>query len=356
MKNIIIPKDEMTPLERMTAFASGDAIDRVPCCPFTGESFANYFGYGLDAYNHSTDIITDTIIRTYELLRPDNCSIGPGLHGLPEAMGCELQFFKNDIPRVHKTAIQDYKDIDKLRPIDPYKDGRLNLYLESLKIVQNKLGKEVSIGNTIGGPFTTAALLFGTEPFLKALIKEKEHIHKLLEVSLQSTLNFIDAVIDLGIAPGLADPIASSHLISRKMYREFVLPYTKKCQDRIRERTGSGSVLHICGKTKPIWSDMIETGISGLSLDNQDDIGLLRKQHENDVVVIGNVDPVSIIKYGAKEDIYRGVEECCEKALGSQRGFVLASGCDIPIGTDPENVKHFINAARIYGNMRSNQI
>lgn len=349
---MMIPRDEMTPLERMRAFSEGKDYDRVPCCPFTGESFANYFGYGLDEYNHSTDIIVDVIEKTFKMFEPDNCSIGPGLHGMPEAMGARLEFYKNDIPRVDNTKYFTYEALKSIEVVNPYKDGRLNLYLEAIKRMQAKLGHVVSIGNTIGGPFTTAALLVGTDRFLRDLIKEKDNIHALLKITTESTLRFIDAVIDLGISPGMADPIASSHLISPRMYREFVLPYTKMCQDHIKKRTGSGSVLHICGKTKPIWSDMVATGIWGLSLDNQDDIGLLRKEQEDNVCVIGNVDPVSIIKYGTKEEIYSAVKECCDKALGSKNGFVLASGCDIPIGTSPENVKHFIDAARVYGNMR----
>ncbi|GKT34035.1 uroporphyrinogen decarboxylase family protein, partial [Aduncisulcus paluster] len=115
----------MTPLERMKAFGSGAAYDRVPCCPFTGESFSNYFGYGLDAYNHDKDIIVDVITKTFEMFEPDNCSIGPGLHGMPEAMGAELKFFENDIPRIGKPGIENYGQIDNLSVVDPYKDGRL---------------------------------------------------------------------------------------------------------------------------------------------------------------------------------------------------------------------------------------
>lgn len=349
---MFIPKDEMTPRERMEAFSKGEAYDRVPCCPFTGESYANHFGYGLDEYNHSQAIIIDVIKKTFDMFEPDNCSIGPGLHGMPEAMGAELSFFKNDIPRIKTPRLKTYDEIDALEIVDPYKDGRLNIYIEALKEMQALVGYKVCVGNTIGGPFTTAAMLVGTERFLKDLIKQKESIHKLLKITTESTLRFMDAVMDLGIQPGMADPIASSHLISPRMYREFVFPYTKICQDHIKKRMGSGGVLHICGKTKPIWDDMVATGIGGLSLDNQDDIGELRSKHEGTVTVIGNVDPVSVMKYGKKEDIYEAVKVCCDKALGSRSGFVLATGCDIPIGTPPENVKHMLDAARIYGNMR----
>ncbi len=75
-----------------------------------------------------------------------------------------------------------------------------------------------------------------------------------------------------------------------------------------KKRMGSGGVLHICGKTKA------HLGRHGcdrhwwLKLDNQDDIGELRTKHEGTVTVIGNVDPVSVMKYGKKEDIYEAVK------------------------------------------------
>lgn len=346
-----IRPDEMTPLERMTAFSQGKPLDRVPCCPFTGESFAPYFGHSIAKFNHSTDVIVDTITKTFELFRPDNCSIGPGLHGLPEAMGCRLAFPENSTPLVTAPALADLRHIGKLTVIDPYRDGRLKYYLEAMKIVQGRLADQVSVGNTVGGPFTTAAFLLGTENFLKELTRNPEGVRELMEIATESTLRFIDAVLDLGISPGIADPIASCTLISPRMYREFVKPYTTRCQNRIIERAGSGSVMHICGKTKGIWGDMVETGITALSLDNCDDIGELREAYGERVAVVGNVDPVGVIMQGTTEEIYEAVRICIEKAAGSPKGFILASGCDIPIGTEPQRIHDFMNGARIFGRM-----
>lgn len=344
-----IKPDEMTPLERMTAFSKGQPIDRVPCCPFTGESFAPYFGHSIAKFNHSTDVIVDTIVKTFELFRPDNCSIGPGLQGLPEAMGSKLAFPENSTPLVVSPAISDLRDVSQLKIVDPYRDGRLRYYLEAMKIVQRRLEGQVAVGNTVGGPFTTAAFLLGTERFLKELAQNPEGIHQLMEIATESTLRFIDAVLDLGISPGIADPIASCTLISPRMYREFVKPYTTRCQDRIIERAGSGSVMHICGRSKGIWGDMVDTGITALSLDNCDDIGQLREAYGDKVAVVGNVDPVGVIMQGTTEEIHEAVRICVEKAAGSPKGFILASGCDIPIGTDPQKIHDFINGTRLHG-------
>lgn len=346
---IQIPKDEMTPRERMEAFSEGKPIDRVPCCPFTGESFAPYFGYTLREFNHNPKIIADTVIKTFEMFRADNCSIGPGLHGVPEAMGASLTFPENDIPRVSAPAINDYSEINKLEVINPLIDGRLRYYIEALKEIQDKVGREVCVGNTVGGPFTTAAFLVGTAKFLKDIRKHPEEIHRVLEIATQSTIAMMDAVMDLGISPGIADPIASCTMISPKIYREFAKPYTRRCQEHVAKRMGSGSVMHICGKTKGIWTDMVDTGITALSLDNCDDIEELKLEVGHRVTLVGNVDPVSVIMKGSKELIEKEVKICIEKSKNSPNGFILASGCDIPIGTNPEQVHHFLNAARLFG-------
>lgn len=351
--NYIIPLDEMTPLERMTAFSKGEPIDRIPCCPFTGESFAPYFGHSIAKFNHSADVIVDTITKTFQLFRPDNCSIGPGLHGVPEAMGTKLMFPENNTPIVEVPAISDFSEIEKLKVINPYKDGRLRYYLEAIARVQETLKGQVAIGNTVGGPFTTAAFLIGTSNFLKGINKNPEKIHELLEVSTLSTIAFMDAVMDLGITPGIADPIASCTMISPKVYESFVKPYTTRCENHIKKRMGSGGSMHICGKTKGIWKHMVDTGISALSLDNGDDIGELREEVGDKVTIVGNIDPVNVIMKGSTEQIYEAVKICTEKAMGSPKGFILASGCDIPIGTDPERIHDFINAARIFGRIKA---
>jgi len=201
----------------------------------------------------------------------------------------------------------------------------------------------------MGGPFTTAAFLRGTENFLKDLTKNPEKAHRLLEISTESVIRYIDAVSDLGLSASIAEPIASSTMISSKRFREFAKPYLKKCMDRIIERCGSATTLHICGRTKSIWKDMIDVGIGNLSLDNVEDIGELKEEFGDKVCLIGNVDPVETIMRGTREDIYIESKECIKKAYDSPKGYILSTGCDVPIGTDPDKIIALMDAARIYG-------
>ena len=347
--NYIIKPDEMTPRERMEAFSKGKQIDRTPCSPFLGEACAPLFGHSIKKYNHSIEAIVDVAVGSFEKFTPDSIGIGPGLQGIPEAMGSELKFPEYSTPYLSEPILKDYKAIEKLCPIDPYKDGRISYFLEALKITNEIIGHQVFVGSSMGGPFTTAAFLRGTENFLKDTSRNPEMVHKLLEVSTQSVIKYIDAICDLGLSPSIAEPIASATLISAKTFREFANPYLKRCMDRIIERRGSGSTLHICGRTKNIWGDMVDIGIGNLSLDNIEDLGELKEQFGDKVCLIGNVDPVEIIMRGTIEEIYEAGKVCIQKAYGSPKGFILSSGCDIPIGTHPDKIKALMDSARIYG-------
>ena len=67
------------------------------------------------------------------------------------------------------------------------------------------------------------------------------------------------------------------------------------------------------------------------------------------VVITGNVPPVDVVYAGSKEDIEKSVKECIRKAHNSPKGFVLSTGCQIPMNTPIEKVEMFMEAGRKYG-------
>ncbi|MBM7625037.1 uroporphyrinogen decarboxylase family protein [Sporohalobacter salinus] len=344
-----IPEDKMTPRERMEAFSEGKEIDRIPCAPFLGESCAPLIGTTIAEYNHSSELIAELGIKSFEMFRPDSISTGPGLQGIPEAMGSEVAFPTNSTPYISKPFLDDYNKLDQLSPIEPYQDGRIHLFLEGLKKIKNEVGSEVIVGSSVGGPFTTAAFMRGPENFLKDLNKNPEGVHKLLKITTESVLRYIDAVCDLDMTPSIAEPTASSTLISSRMFTKFAQPYLKECMNRVAKRRGSASTLHICGQTKPIWNEMVDASIANLSLDNEEDLAEAKTEVGDKVCLIGNVKPVETMLRGNKEDIFAEAKECIAKAYDNPNGFILSTGCDVPVGTSVENIVALMDAARFYG-------
>lgn len=342
-------KDEMNPIERMQAIAAGKPFDRIPFVPLLGETASHLIGTTVSKYRHSAQLMAEVEIVTYQMFGQDGVGAGPGYQGLAEALGTKLKYPENNTPYLEEPAIKDWGDLEHLEPADPKKAGRIPLYIETLKILKDKLGKEVPVGSFIGGPLSTAAFVRGTDNLLRDLHKNPGNVHRLMQLVTDSALLYIDAVIDLGCGVSIADPVASGTMISATNFHEFVKPYLTQYADRVRERTGLGPMLHICGNTTSIWRDMVETGAGTLSLDNVVDLGKAKKQVGNEVCLMGNVDPVSVLARGTQEEIHDAVRHCLSQACDSPKGYVLATGCQIPLGTSAENIQCFANAARTLG-------
>ena len=59
-----------------------------------------------------------------------------------------------------------------------------------------------------------------------------------------------------------------------------------------------------------------------------------------DVLVLGNIDPVGIFKMSSPEKVRQATANLLEQTAGYPN-FVLSSGCDVPPHTPLENVEAF---------------
>jgi uroporphyrinogen decarboxylase len=340
--------DKMTSAERMSAFFAGKPIDRIPCSPLLGETMTQGLGIKTSEYHHSAKLMAEVEIRCYEMFHHDGVGAGPGLNGLAEAMGTRLSFPEFGTPYVVSPTLNDVP-FEALKPADPYKDGRLPLVLEALKLLINKFGGTIGVGSFVPGPLTTSIALRGTDNFLRDMIKKPDTAYKLLNLATQSALNYIDSICELGVMPSIAEPAASSSLISKKQFRGYVLPYLIKYCERIIRKMGSRPMLHICGQTEPILEDMVETGAGIISLDNQVSLKIAKNRIGNQVCLMGNVRPIETMHDGNEAEVTNESIDCLCQCHNNLRGFILSSGCQIPMGTPFKNIEAMMIAARTYG-------
>ena len=342
-----IPKDQLTPLERMKLFDEGKEIDRIPCCLDTGETMAPMLNIPIDEYYHSSEKMCLLEEWLFETFRSDGVGLSTTLRGMAEAMGSEIRYFSDNIAQL-KTPALTLKTIDNARLIDVEKDGRLPIILEGIRMVKKKLGHLVPVSATVTGPFTVAAMVLGTEHLLIGMIRKPEKIKQLMEVIVENNNRYISRLIDLEVGIGFADPVSSTSLISVEQYKEFSLPYFKKNVDFIRSH-GRGCGLHICGTSRGLWELLNETGIGTFGLDNVEDLSVAKEILGPHMCIQGNVPPVEIMRYSGPEDVLRSAKNCIEKGRGSAHGYVLTSGCQMPVHTPAENMQALMDAARIYG-------
>ncbi|WP_017751384.1 uroporphyrinogen decarboxylase family protein [Clostridium tyrobutyricum] len=344
-----IQKDILRPKERMELFSKGRDIDRIPCSPRVGVTLSSIINKTTYEYYNNPEAAAEIEIAIFKKFGCDGAGVAVSLREVAEAMGSKLIYPENDISYLDKPAIDSINDVDKLLPADPYKDGKLPLRLKSLEIVNNALSREVNISIGIPTPFTTASGILGTDKFLKSLIKYPEKVHELLDKITESNFRIIDVIADMGVGFGMSDPISSSSLISPIMYKKFSMPYTKKCVDRMKQKTGKSTSIHVCGKSREIWNGLLETGISSISIDNVEDMEDAKKTIGDRVCIVGNVPPVEVMMNGTYEDTVNSAKECIRKSYDSPRGFILSTGCQVPLGSPIENVQALMDTVRSFG-------
>ncbi|MGM9541017.1 uroporphyrinogen decarboxylase family protein [Anaerovibrio sp.] len=348
-------KDQMTAIERMAAYARGEDIDRLPCVPIVGNTAARVIGVKVSDFRGNGELIAKAHIEAYKLFHYDNIRVFTDLYTQAEAMGANVVYPEDETAYLGIPAVEldrkfsNLQEIDELEPADPYKDGNLPEHLKAMEIVVNAVGREVPVGGAVTGPFTNASFLIGAENLVRLTLKNPEAVHKLCQVSLESNLRYVDAVIAAGVTPSLTDAMSSSTVISPRLFREFSLPYLKKLIDHIHGK-GKKVTLHICGKTDGIWADMVEAGADCLSIDNDADIAKAKTLVGDRVMLMGNIRPSETMLEGTTEDVHEAVTEVVRRMYDAPKGFIVASGCSLPTETPFANIHEMLNTVRRIGN------
>lgn len=343
------PADEMAPKERMLAVLQGKNVDRLLVSPLILNFASRSLNLTVRNFCTNGKNMGDANIACFKKYRHDIVYIFSTTSTLAEAMGTKMYFPEDDAPQVETPFIQTREDLKKLKPVNPEEDGRLPVYLEAVKRCVDAIGNEVFIVPVIGAPFTTSAALRGTETFIKELYTDPELIHTVMKVATLSVKYLIDACVKAGGVPVTVEPVATGSMISEKHFREFVLPYLKEVYAHILSYRLPG-VLHICGKTKRVIQCMAESGADILSIDNID-LTEARELVGDMICLMGNVSPSDGMLKGNPEVITAMVRDCVSKASGSPKGFVLATGCEVPIETPHENMMAFLEAGRRFARL-----
>ncbi|MGC4020319.1 MAG: uroporphyrinogen decarboxylase family protein [Muricomes sp.] len=341
-------EDEMTPNQRMEALFSGREFDRLPALPMTDSIVGRFAGMTHLEKRSCAKNQAQAQIACYERLGNDGMSIEYGLHGVGTAMGSITSQPENGVPAIIEHYLKDLTNLEQkldLSKIERKNDPWLALNYEAVEICLEQYGKEVGVSAGIPGPLTAAASLYPIEKLLRAIRKLPEEVHQLLRFCTDAIKITVDEFTQAGADLFLCDPVASGTIIDKKTYREFVLPYTKELVDYTHSLKNTVG-YHICGDTTNITEDMIESGCDILSVDNRVDLNMAKTIAGDKVPILGNVDPIDVMMQGNGDDVDRAVKECLRKAYDSPMGYIVSTGCDIPINAPMENIDRFMMAVR----------
>lgn len=341
--------DQMTPWERVRAMHAGAVLDRFPCVPFMGEMKCALTGTSYRDFWFDPQAMFEVERAAYVRWGYDRIVVGPNSRGITEALGGATEYPHAGLPHEGAPVVDDYAVLDAMEPVDPAASPRLAPFFRAIDLLVDSFGDEVPIEASIGGPMTIASNLRGIERLLRDCRRAPRQVERLLQLVAETQARCIDAAAAHGAGVAMADPVANPALIGAARYEEFVFPVTLRLCEHARSACGRGASLHMCGHTESIWHLFRRYPLGEVSLDNIVDLVQAARDLGSSVPIAGNVDPVHVISLGSPAEIEADVRRAVSQGSRSASGFTLASGCDIPPGTDLHQVDLFMDACRTVG-------
>ena len=342
----------MTGLQRCQTVLAGGVADRVPVVPQTFMFAAETAGIKLGAMARSAARMAEAQVISQAKYGYDGCVIDFDDATLAEACGAKVIFREHEPAMVDDSApvVEDLRDVDQLKLPDPWKDGRLPVWLEATRLLKERIGDHVFImGRADQGPFSLACLLRGPQQFMMDLMDEEnsEPIKRLIDYCRQACARFALAQNEAGAhAASIGDAFAGPSLISPEMYREFALEPEIRLTEEV-QAAGKPFSIHICGNTNGIIADMGRTGAKILEVDWKLDMAEARRAIPSTTVLMGNVNPSDPLVLGTPAEVEAAARKVIESTGG--QGLFLSSGCAMGRNTPPENMRALVSAAAKFG-------
>ncbi len=338
-------KELLTPRERFGLLVIDEPQDRVPVFPLVTAHAARVARIPIRDYYTDGAAMARSQLVAQETYGIDFISFFSEVGLVAEALGSQYDYPEDDLPLLVRPKWTELAQLDD-RIADPLRDGRLQVYIDAVDYAYEARGDAVPILAYVPAPFTTAQQLVDQEAFLLGLLTEPERVKELLAYAARSVMRFCRAIIGAGGLPILVDPLASGSVISAEHYREFALP-SEADVIRYLHRYDLDVVLHICGDTQATIGTMPETGADLLSIDRIDVPDAVAGAGGR-CRIIGNYD-TSAILLSDPATVAREVGVMVEAGRHCPKGFVAATGCEVPVETPPDNVRAFVRAAKEAG-------
>ena len=267
------------------------------------------------------------------------CTVIMDLTVEAEAFGCTISMPEHEVPSVTGRLVYDAETVDKLQ-IPSLSAGRVPEYLKANRLAIENIQDKPVLSGCIG-PFSLAGRLYDMSEIMVGIYIEPDVIQTLLEKCTTFILHYCQELKRLG-ATGviMAEPAAG--LLSDEDCMNYSTVYVKRIVEAVQDDDFI-VILHNCGNRGQCTSAMIASEAAALHFGNAVDMVATLEQCPSDLVIMGNIDPVGVLKQASAKEVYRQTMDLLEKTVG-YRNFVLSSGCDMPPLVPDANIRAFYQA------------
>lgn len=344
---------KMTAIDRVHAALRHQAIDRVPVSGMGWTIGAMSGGYSTKDYAQSGEKMAKGQMIFQEKTGVDMLHPTSDMGQMAEGWGVKMLYKEGLTPMLGEFGVKEAEDWEKLEPLDPYKDGRMMVTIEAVEMIREKMGDEVSLMPYAPSPLTSATHVRSMEEVMMDIVLFPDLLKKGLEVIAETTIEYMNAIIDAG-ADGIlyATTRASAEITTEDQYRDFGFRYDEAVLGGL-SRVDGVNILHVCG-VEPLFQQLSElpnsNGINWWDKGSNLNLSEAKGQFGDRVCLVGGLDQTNTLLYGTPQEVAAETEESIAAGLGEDKtGFILAPGCEISPENSLENIKAAVMAAKRYG-------
>lgn len=275
------------------------------------------------------------------------CTVIMDLTVEAEAFGCTISMPEHEVPSVTGRLVYDEESVNRLQ-VPSLSVGRMPEYLKANRLAIENIKDKPVLSGCIG-PFSLAGRLYDMSEIMVGIYIEPDVIKTLLDKCTAYITAYCKELKSLG-ATGviMAEPAAG--LLSNDDCQEYSTVYVKQIVEAVQDDNFT-VILHNCGNKGQCTQAMIDSGAAALHFGNAVDMVATLEQCPSDLIVMGNIDPVGILKQASSEDVYRITSDSLTKTAG-YKNFVISSGCDMPPLVPEANIKAFYKAVADFNGVK----
>ena len=267
------------------------------------------------------------------------CTVIMDLTVEAEAFGCAISMPEHEVPSVTGRLGCDEESVNRLQ-VPSLSARRMPEYLKANRLAVENIKDKAVLSGCIG-PFSLAGRLYDMSEIMVGIYIEPDVLKTLLDKCTEYITLYCKELKAIG-ATGviMAEPAAG--LLSNEDCLEYSTVYVKQIVEAVQDDNFT-VVLHNCGNKGHCTQAMIDSGAAALHFGNAVNMVETLEQCPSNLVVMGNIDPVGILKQATPEEVYRITADLLAKTA-QYKNFVISSGCDMPPFVPDVNIKAFYRA------------
>ena len=271
------------------------------------------------------------------------CTVIMDLTVEAEAFGAKILIPEEEIPTVTDRLVSDAASVEALQ-MPSLEAGRVPEYLKANRLAAEQIKDRPVLAGCIG-PFSLAGRLYDMSEIMVAIYIEPDVIMALLDKCTAFLIDYCKALKATGVAGVvMAEPAAG--LLSNEDHQMYATPYIKQIVDAVQDDDFT-VILHNCGNTGQCTGAMVESGAAAMHFGNLVDIPQALTEVPEEILVMGNLDPVGVLKQATPEEVAAATSDLLEKTRDA-KNFVISTGCDLPPAVPEANIKAFFGAVEAY--------